>query len=263
MNEQNKPQIVCPNCGLLSPINTRICECGYCFKKSRVPYITSFGLIGIALILSLSFLFDAINGQIKEHQLESISANNAPESAIVDTQTPQLEAPSPAPESKPPRYESLMPTAPLPVSYSNGELVIEPLNEAVCPLSVVTNSDCAYYVVLQPISSPRPGDNSWGKRWAVLEDSPERYSKTSFLIKPGATVDIDVPIGVYRIYYATGTTWYGAEHFFGENTNFYECEGTFDFYDDGTELQGWTLELFAQVNGNLDTEVIDAENFPG
>lgn len=60
----------------------------------------------------------------------------------------------------------------------------------------------------------------------------------------------------------TGDVWYGPEYLFGEDTRRYQCEGTFRFYDDGEYYQGWTLELYLQDNGNMDSDPIDASDWP-
>ena len=78
----------------------------------------------------------------------------------------------------------------------------------------------------------------------------------------GESAEILVPLGKYLIYYATGNTWYGKKSLFGDDTSYYQCDGTFDFYADGDYYMGYTLELYPQIDGNLETSPIPATDFP-
>lgn len=84
----------------------------------------------------------------------------------------------------------------------------------------------------------------------------------AFYVQGGTSIDIDVPLGEYEIYYATGYTWYGLDNLFGSDTTYYKCEDTFPFTYLSNTYNGWTLTLYAVSNGNMDTERIDASDFP-
>jgi len=131
-----------------------------------------------------------------------------------------------------------------PVFVRSGELIKEPSGEMLAPLSISTRGDSSYYVYLKPIAPP------FG-------------NSMSFFVHGGSSAEVSVPLGEYEIYYAVGEIWYGTEYMFGDDTTYVKCEGTFDFYEDGSYYQGWTLELYAQANGNMDTDIISAEDFPG
>jgi len=129
------------------------------------------------------------------------------------------------------------------VTFYNGEIYNTPTSECLAPLSIKASRGKSYYVVLDHIKSPT--------------------DDMSFMIKPNSTAEVTVPLGEYEIYYACGDTWYGTEHHFGSETSYNKCEGTFEFYFDGEYYQGWSLELIEQYNGNMDTDVIPASEFPG
>lgn len=76
-------------------------------------------------------------------------------------------------------------------------------------------------------------------------------------------MSIDVPIGVYKLYYACGETWYGPRDLFGEDTTYSSSSELLKFYDDGTYYMGHTLELWRQSGGNFNTHSIDESDFPG
>ena len=84
----------------------------------------------------------------------------------------------------------------------------------------------------------------------------------SFYVRGGQPVEVDVPLGEYEIYYTVGDVWYGQNSKFGPDGVYEKCDGTFNFYFDGTHYRGWTLELYPQYNGNMHTESIDAKDFP-
>jgi len=129
-------------------------------------------------------------------------------------------------------------------AYKNGQIIKSPYTtDRPCPLEIVVTGDFGYYVYLDCI-----GDES---------------KDMSFMITPDSTAEVDVPLGTYEIYYACGYTWYGSTHKFGSKTVYNKCDGTFRFYEDGEYYQGYTLELYLQSNGNLDTDEIPESQFPG
>ena len=125
----------------------------------------------------------------------------------------------------------------------NGQIIEAPLSEGLAPLGVTTPTGKNCYVYL-----------------SSLEGSS--YKNTGFYVEADQFAEVLVPLGLYEIYYATGDVWYGPDYLFGEDTRRYQCEGTFRFYDDGEYYQGWTLELYLQDNGNMDSDPIDASDWP-
>ncbi len=79
----------------------------------------------------------------------------------------------------------------------------------------------------------------------------------SAFIRAGEKVEFDVPTGSYKLYYATGVSWYGVDLLFGPKTEYYKADDIFTF-SQGT---GWTVELFEQVGGNLETKKISETEF--
>lgn len=131
------------------------------------------------------------------------------------------------------------------VSFSNGEIVKYPVGERLAPLTVETTDSSNYCIVLEP-----------------LDAVARANGQMAFMILAGEEVDISVPLGEYEIFYTTGTTWYGSEDYFGKESGFYKCDGTFDFDADDQSVNGWTLTLYAVPNGNLETDKIPQKDFP-
>jgi len=83
-----------------------------------------------------------------------------------------------------------------------------------------------------------------------------------FYIRGGDTVHIDVPIGIYELRYAAGSSWRGEDHLFGDGTSYHKAADFFTCYeDDDGFINGWTVELYLQENGNLETREIGPSEF--
>jgi len=83
----------------------------------------------------------------------------------------------------------------------------------------------------------------------------------AFFVRGGLSAETYVPVGTYRIRYATGKTWYGTEFLFGPETAYHEAAQPFTFSIDGDEISGYTVELYPQKNGNLGTKAIRPDQF--
>ena len=127
----------------------------------------------------------------------------------------------------------------------------------VAPFSVTGTGDI--YLVLDPIDLSASVKNGMGQASAELI---EGYNALRVFLRSGKSFETDVPLGKYEVYYATGDAWYGEEELFGPDTQYYKCDEIFDFTMDDEGYNGWTLTLTAVYNGNLDTDPIDAEDFP-
>lgn len=126
---------------------------------------------------------------------------------------------------------------------SNGSIFQFPSSAGVAPFTIKTSGSSDYYIVMQ--------------------NSHDSSIKVSFYVRGGSTVEIDVPLGNYEVFYAAGDTWYGTEHAFGSETDYYKCDDTFPFtYSSSTGYTGWTLMLYPVSHGNLDTDAINADEFP-
>lgn len=135
---------------------------------------------------------------------------------------------------------TVKPAQPMP---GNEEILVYPAAELLCPLAVEVTGSKNYYIYLDSLTS-------------------DAYDM-AFMVSPNSYAEVEVPLGMYEIYYTTGTTWYGTEDRFGDNAPCYKCDGGFYFYEDGDYYQGYSLELYLQYDGNLDTDEIPSNQFPG
>ena len=145
---------------------------------------------------------------------------------------------------------------------SNGYVFEEiPVSYGSAPLEINTEGTGGYYFVLDPISLYCGGDsaNDFHKYRAELM---AKYSTMQFYVHGESTIETQIPLGEYEIYYATGDTWYGEDDLFGEDTVYMKCDGTFLFSCDEYGSNGWILTLTPVINGNLDTDEISEKDFP-
>lgn len=120
-----------------------------------------------------------------------------------------------------------------------------------------TDNSNIYGVAPLQIQTPYDGDHYFVK----IEDAYTQIHLVSYFIRSGDTLNVDLPLGSYTIKYAYGKQWYGADHLFGKNTGYAKAEQVFTFQSDGYQYNGYTVELIKQVNGNLHTSSISAEQF--
>lgn len=113
--------------------------------------------------------------------------------------------------------------------------------ERVAPLTIITKSNYSFFVKLE---------DQWSKKTIL-----------TLFIRPNNTLNIDVPLGYYQIKYATGDKWYGEEFLFGPETQYNKANEIFEFTFDGNQYNGYTIELFSQINGNLSTSKITSNEF--
>lgn len=125
----------------------------------------------------------------------------------------------------------------------NGSIIIGTSKDRLAPLTVETdsNSNSAYYV--------------------KLVEQSTGLTDLSFFVCPGQTVDIDVPLGDYTVYYATGLHWYDYNDLFGDTTVCYKMDDLFCFYYQDGYYNGYTLSLYNVPDGNLSYQEIDSDLF--
>lgn len=228
----------CPNCGLLTPYLQSRCDCGYRFATKK-PTKSSRNLNAVCVILLIASVF--LNAFLLLCRLpsgKSVSANSTP----AEPSASDVKPPSEYAQETPllPQYNYI------PVPISNGQMIKEPPGEALAPLTVDTQAGKNYYIYLEPCLNP-----------GIL------LSSMSFYIEGGKSADVLVPLGNYKLYYATGSVWYGESILFGEETACYECDDLFQFYEEEQSYMGWTVKLYPQTSGNLDTDPIPIDEFPG
>jgi hypothetical protein len=94
-----------------------------------------------------------------------------------------------------------------------------------------------------------------------LVDAFTKAPVLTVFVRSGATVNIDVPLGVYEVRYASGEAWYGDEYLFGPDTAYSKADKTFTFEAVGNQVRGFTITLYKVAHGNLRTAAIKPTEF--
>jgi hypothetical protein len=191
-------------------------------KSNEQAGLAVTALFGLVLIIVFSWLFGSEEAGVVQ--------------AGQPVRTRGLSSPSSNYEAPPAfGFEAL----PLP---ANGAVLRLPRGGSVAPLTIVTRPD---------------GNHLFVK----LISTDDRGEDIRVFVRSGKTVSMSVPFGSYELRYAAGRSWYGGEFLFGPDTQYSVAEETFDFWRRGDTVNGYTVELFLQRYGNLETERIGAEDF--
>lgn len=244
----NNPVCFCSKCG--RQIDSTSQFCGFCGKNQNIQPLnvketgkkveSAFSnypilgiIVGLVIVIGLTIGFSQANGDGK-------SKPTPTPTAVVSTPKPTVRV------------------VPAQVMPANGTMFKNPTYVKLCPFSVSVRGSLGYYVYLEYLY-PSESYNS-----RHLEGKPQDpVEDIAFFVRPGCTVEMDVPVGVYKLYYATGEEWFGKNKLFGEDTVYNTSYELLEFYTDYTSANGVSLELWAQTGGNFDTVEIDEATFPG
>lgn len=191
-------------------------------------------LIGACIIGYAVYLNDDTQTAAQDSPVASVSTSPSSSPSYSISSGPSWYTPSPSPSAS----SKINGPFTFPVTghvfFSNGE-------DRVAPLTINTRGENGYYI--------------------KLVDASSKDKVLCFFVRGGASCEIDVPLGTYILRYATGSDWYGSVNLFGDGTTYYEADDLFEFSVNGNYYTGWTVDLYLQTNGNLDTDLISASEF--
>ena len=122
---------------------------------------------------------------------------------------------------------------PLPLDLpKNGWIVNYHSGDPIAPLRIITR-------------------DSYQNYFAKIEDYYTGQSILTVFVRGGESIDIEVPLGTYKLKYAVGKTWYGPDYLFGPETSYSKADEKFLFSRVGNNISGYTVELYLQRDGNL------------
>jgi hypothetical protein len=136
---------------------------------------------------------------------------------------------------------------PLPTFMSSGVIRLRKRAPAIAPFKVETPEEADYLLKLVN----------------VQDDGEEML----IYVRGGSTYETKVPLGTYHIRGASGAFWYGEKDLFGEETSYFKLSDSsglddeFKFERKGNQVEGYSLKLIKQRDGNLDTKPIDRGDF--
>ncbi len=123
----------------------------------------------------------------------------------------------------------------------NGDSRIYTNSKRIAPFTIKTSGSDSYFV--------------------KLKDVYTNETIMDIFVRGGNTVETNVPLGAYRIEYATGEKWYGYQHLFGEKTGYSKTDQSLNFRQDYNGVSGFTISLYKVANGNLQTSYLNPSNF--
>lgn len=106
----------------------------------------------------------------------------------------------------------------------------------------------------------KPGSGNYYVKISRIVGDRLILSRTAF-IRDGGTLNTTMPLGDFEIRYAVGKNWYGIERLFGKSTSYAKADDVFSFEETPQGYSGFTVELYRQFNGNLETEPLTANEF--
>ena len=176
-------------------------------------------------------------------------------------------------------------THPYPLVYaSDRSMLLKPDYECICPFDVTVDSVAQqtndFYVFLEYIC-PFP----YGLNPSLVERNVNSGSKYSsdydtriftgsyvsnvgrndnlgVFINMSPSFSVDVPPGCYRLWYCFGESWYGLDHFFGDDTVWHTSDDILTFYYDSEYVYGQTITLKLVENGNMETRIAKDSELP-
>lgn len=250
-----KRKMFCRNCGKQIPTDSKFCS--YCGTEvdNQVEADAGNNKLYSKKESFLGKLLRYKNGMIL---YISIAVAGIAFLLLLYTFTTHPFATSTLPSPVPTQIQTPEPTLTRQAMPENGKMFVTPDYESVCPFSFSGEYGASYYVYLEYQYAP---NNSYYSRHENTSNPTEE--NIAFFVRPGYSVDIDVPVGIYKLYYAFGNGWYGTKDLFGKETAYCTVGDLLEFYTDYTTAYGININLRAQYDGNFETEYITASQFPG
>lgn len=97
---------------------------------------------------------------------------------------------------------------------------------------------------------------SGGEDCVVKLKNQSGITRICFYVQAGDTVTVGVPMEYLYVYFASGDTWYGYEHLFGEDTDYSMDKNICNFVD-----YTWEYTMYPVSNGNFSQTPIDEDDF--
>lgn len=92
---------------------------------------------------------------------------------------------------------------------------------------------------------------------------PSKREEVVCFVRGGETINLELPLGSYELRYASGTVWRGPIARFGSRTIYSRADEVFKIRVEagGRQISGYTVELYKQIGGNLETDRISESDF--
>lgn len=94
-----------------------------------------------------------------------------------------------------------------------------------------------------------------------LEDWVSGAPVVTVFVRKGEVASLRLPVGKYRLKFASGKYWMGPRALFGPMTSASEARDPMVFSQQGSEYQGHVVDLLPRVSGNLKADRVLAPRF--
>ncbi|WP_374545521.1 hypothetical protein [Rhodoblastus sp.] len=188
----------------------------------------------------------------------ALTRSASPDASQGSTQAAIVPVPAPRPAAVAPQPNlSTASSAPQPATQPP-----EPVYQA----NGILRSDRSTGVAPLSVTAPRGN----GGVYVKLLDYPSEHTRLAFFVNAGSRFETKVPLGKYKIVFATGDRWLGKPKddklgLFWPETNRMQLDSIFSFssQEDGTRVEytGHDIELIDQRDGNLRKKEISSNEF--
>lgn len=127
------------------------------------------------------------------------------------------------------------------VPISHGIVWVDPAQRFVAPFLIRTGEGSDYF--------------------AKLIDARTGVPVMTMFLNGGTPLEVEVPLGTFRLRYATGTRWQGEADLFGPETTTAEAEADFTFQQTPDGYSGYEVQLIQRKEGNLGTAYLPRAQF--
>ena len=149
------------------------------------------------------------------------------------------------------------------IETQDPQLKIEPIKE-MTPKAAISIKPGIHNVYTQaPLVAPlkliTPGGTE--KYYIKVVDAYTSAPLMTIFMVGGQVLEARVPLGSYKIRYATGEAWYGDKDLFGTSTSLNEAEKVLEFVKRDGSIVGYTVELIPKYLENSGTKQVEATQF--
>jgi hypothetical protein len=100
-----------------------------------------------------------------------------------------------------------------------------------------------------------------GNYFVKLVNVADERDVIELFVRGGSTVKANMPLGTYRLRFASGQSWYGETLRFGSPTSYWAANETLTFRRDRNEPRPVSIELAEQKGGGMRVAPLDAARF--
>lgn len=250
--------VECPSCKAVNRLQSfavaRQATCGRCHAPLPEPawirvvragrYNAGWAVLGALVLVGV---LQPFSGSRTPPSLDP-PTRSAPGPASVSTQRPPWELPwtngeTSSGATKPPQPQRQPDPVPVGVPIRQAQVLLNARpNGTGAPFSLTTSTGT-------------------GGFYFKLVDVQTGQTAFAGLVPAGGRYEFEVPVGTYRLRYATGPGWVDEYRHFGSDTLYSEGGSTLNFYEDARGVYGHDVQLILRRDGNFSTHRISAANF--